>query len=225
MVLRNSKLLQYANRVYTIGAYMLFERKFMRFSEFFQGLVFSNEGDHAYEIWHPDISGFKHTIVYNEHTLSILCTCKIFSKVGILCSHYLHVLNIHCIQTISDKYILERWTKNIDLSWGNNKGNVVSSVWRMEMLMKFSNLVSTSKLNMNAQEWNKGLSIIKDPIGSHAKGKRNIRKKSIVEIRCNQVKGKKKNSLMCASRNKTAIQLSMNNEALGKVMNAPSSEC
>ncbi|KAI5656505.1 hypothetical protein M9H77_25298 [Catharanthus roseus] len=143
-----------------------------------------------------------------------------------------------------DKYILERWTKNIALSWGNsgvgdtekvnNKGNVVSRVWRMEMLRKFSYLIFASELNVNARECveegfkmmrhrivvevgpyrvddlgNKGSSIIKDPTGSRAKRERN----------CNQVKGKRKNALMRASRNKMVIQLSMNNEALEKVVN------
>ncbi|KAI5681823.1 hypothetical protein M9H77_03051 [Catharanthus roseus] len=232
MVLHNSKLLQHANRGYTIGAYRLFERYSVRFPEFCQGLVFSNNGEYAYEIWRLDISWFKYTIIYNE-TLSISCTSKMFSEVGNLCC--LHVLNIQCVQIIPDKYILERWTKNIALSWGssgvgdsekvNNKGNAGSSVWRMEMLRTFSYLISASELNVNARKWNERSSIIKDLIGNRVKGEGNVRKKSIVEIRCNQVKEKRKNALMCASRNKMAVQLSMNNEALGKVVNAPSSEC
>ncbi|KAI5661842.1 hypothetical protein M9H77_21165 [Catharanthus roseus] len=222
MVLHNMKLLRSNNRVYTIRAYMLFEKQFMRFPEFCQGLI-----------GHPDISWFKYIVVCNENTLSISYTCKVFGEVGILCSHCLHVLNIHGVQTILDKYILKRW-KNISLSWGsigvgdaekvNNKGNTSSSAWRIEMF-KFSNLIYASKLNVNAQEWSEGSSIIYDPIGSCAKGERNVRKKSIVEIRCNQVQGKRNNALMCASRNKTAVQLSMNNEALGKVVNASISVC
>ncbi|KAI5673299.1 hypothetical protein M9H77_13663 [Catharanthus roseus] len=131
-------------------------------------------------------------------------------------------------KAILDKYILERWTKSIALSWGssgvdniekvNNKGNVGSSVWRMGMLRKFSDLISARFKTMRARIvaevgpyhvddlGNKGSSILKDHIRSHAKGERNVRKKSIVEIRCNQVKGKRKNALMCASRNKATIQ-------------------
>lgn len=63
IVLPDSKLLQHANGVYNIGAYMLFERQFMRFLEYSQGLVVSNNGKHVYEIWHPDITRFRHTVV------------------------------------------------------------------------------------------------------------------------------------------------------------------
>ncbi|KAI5677708.1 hypothetical protein M9H77_08658 [Catharanthus roseus] len=54
------------------------------------------------------------------------------------------------------------WAKDIDVSGGSSgvtdarKGSkndmVGSSVWRKEMLMKFSDLISASELNMNAQE-------------------------------------------------------------------------
>ncbi|KAI5654658.1 hypothetical protein M9H77_31845 [Catharanthus roseus] len=231
MVLRDSKLLQHASRIYTIGAYMLFERQFIRFPEFRQELVVSNHGEHLYEIWRLDISAFKHLVVYNEHTFSILCTCKMFSEVSILCSHCLRVLNKHCVQAIIDKYILERWTKNIGLSWEStgvgdaetvNKGNAASSVWRMEMLRKI--VAEVGLYHVDNLE-NEGLSIIKDSIGSRAKGELNVRERSIVEIRCNQVKGKRKNALIFASRNNTVVQLSINNAALGKDVNAPSSEC
>ncbi|KAI5648838.1 hypothetical protein M9H77_34843 [Catharanthus roseus] len=137
---------------------------------------------------------------------------------------------------------------NIALSWGssrlgdaekvNNKGNTSSSVWRMEMLRKSLDLISTSELNVIARDrivvevgpyhvddlGNKGSSIIKDPIRSRVKIELHVRKKSIVEIMCNQVKGKRKNALMYASSNKTAVQLSMHNEALGKFVSAPNSK-
>ncbi|KAI5676248.1 hypothetical protein M9H77_07198 [Catharanthus roseus] len=70
-----------------------------------------------------------------------------------------------------------------------------------------------------------GSSNTKDLFGRRAKGECNVRKKSIVEIMCNQEKGKRKSALMHASRIKMTVQLSMNNEALWRLVNAPSSEC
>ncbi|KAI5674000.1 hypothetical protein M9H77_14364 [Catharanthus roseus] len=184
-----------------------------------------------------------------------------FNEVGILCSYCLRIFNILCVQTILNKYILKRWTKDIDLSLGSSSVGDVEKVrkkdiagysaWRREMLRKFLDLISASKLNINAREYleeefrmmkdkitskvgsyyidnleNKvGSSNIKDPVGRRAKGERNIRKKSIVEIKCNQARGKRKNALTHASRIKTIIQLSMDNEVLGRDLNFTSSKC
>ncbi|KAI5647969.1 hypothetical protein M9H77_33974 [Catharanthus roseus] len=187
-----SKLLKHANEVYTIGAYWLFEEQFMKLSEYCQGLV-----------------------------------------------------------AIPDKYILKRWTKDIDLSLGSSnvgdlgkvsKKNIGGySAWRREILRKFSNLIFASELNINALEYVEegfrmmkdksasevgpyyvdnlenevGSSNSKDLVGRHAKGERNIRKKSIVEKKCNQARAKRKRVLTHASRIKTVVQLSMNNEVFG----------
>ncbi|KAI5666241.1 hypothetical protein M9H77_16094 [Catharanthus roseus] len=203
----------------------------MKFPEYCQGLVVYSDSEHAY-----------------EKTLNISCTCKMFTEVGILCSHCLCVFNIHCVQVISDKNILKRWIKDIDLSWDSSV--VGAAKKRREMLRKFLDLFSSSELNVNARECiEKGFRIIKDkiiakvgpyyvdnsknesrysnikdPIGRRAKGERNMRKKSIVEMKCNQAKGKRKSALTHASIIKTIFQLTMNNEALERGVNAPSSE-
>ncbi|KAI5654302.1 hypothetical protein M9H77_31489 [Catharanthus roseus] len=102
MVLPDPKLLQRANRVYT----------FMRFLKYCQRLVVFNDGEHMYKIWRPDISRL--------NIQFISCTCKMFSEVGVLCSHCSCVFNFHYVQGISNKYVLERWTKNIGLSGGSS---------------------------------------------------------------------------------------------------------
>ncbi|KAI5654586.1 hypothetical protein M9H77_31773 [Catharanthus roseus] len=108
----------------------------MKFSKYYQGLVVCNEGEHVYEM---------------------------FNEVGFLCSHYLRIFNILYVQAIPDKYILKRWTKYIDLSLGSSsvsdvgkvsKKDIASySAWRRQMLRKFSDLISTNKLNINALEY------------------------------------------------------------------------
>ncbi|KAI5662185.1 hypothetical protein M9H77_21508 [Catharanthus roseus] len=147
MMMTESKLLNHANEVYTLGAYRLFEEQFMKFPEYCQELMVCNEGEHVYEVWRPDIIAFRYTVFYSVSTLNISYTYKMFNKVGILCPHCLRIFNIFCVQAIPDKYILKRWTKDIDLSLGSSSvgdigkvsNNDISgySAWRREMLRKF----------------------------------------------------------------------------------------
>ncbi|KAI5682910.1 hypothetical protein M9H77_04138 [Catharanthus roseus] len=174
-----------------------------------------------------------------------------FNEVGILCSHCLHIFNILCVQAILDKYILKRWTKDIidlsldSISFGDlgkvNKNDIASySTWMREMELninsrecieegfrilkdKFASEVGHYYVDDSDNEV--GSSKIKDPVGRRTKRERNIRKKSIVEIKCNQTSGKRKSALTHASRIKTVVQLSMNNEVLQRDFNFTSSEC
>ncbi|KAI5676141.1 hypothetical protein M9H77_07091 [Catharanthus roseus] len=163
------------------------------------------------------------------------------NEARILCSDGLRIFNILYVQAILDKYILKRWTKDIDLSLGSSsvgdlgkvsKKDIVGySAWRREMLRQFSDLISGSELNINSREYVEegfrmmkdkiasevgpyyvnnsenevGPSNIKEPIGRRAKGECNIRKKSVVEKKCNQARGARKSALMYASRIKTTV--------------------
>ncbi|KAI5666432.1 hypothetical protein M9H77_16285 [Catharanthus roseus] len=181
--------------------------------------------------------------------------------VRILRSHCLRIFNILCIQTIPNKYILKRWTKDIELSLGSSGVGDVGKVgkkdiagysaWRREILRKFSDLIFASELKINARECiEEGFSMMKDKVASkvgpyyidnsengvgssnfkdpvrwYAKGEHNIRKMSIIVRKCNQTRRKKKSALTHASRIKMAVQLSMNNEVLGRDVNFRSSKC
>ncbi|KAI5653270.1 hypothetical protein M9H77_30457 [Catharanthus roseus] len=100
-----------------------------------------------------------------------------FNEVGILYFHCLRIFNILYVQAIPDKYILKRWTNDIDLILGSSSvgdlGKVSkidiasSSAWRREILRKFSDLISTSELNINARECiEKEFRMLKDKIAS-----------------------------------------------------------
>ncbi|KAI5664448.1 hypothetical protein M9H77_23771 [Catharanthus roseus] len=111
----------------------------------------------------------------------------------------------------------------------SKKDIVGSSVWRRNMLRKFSDLISASEWNINAWEYiEEEFRMMKDKIVTEV-GTYFIdnleTKKIIVKIKCNKARGKRKSSLMHASRIKTTVQLSMKNEALGRIVNVPSSEC
>ncbi|KAI5657585.1 hypothetical protein M9H77_26378 [Catharanthus roseus] len=102
-----SQMSKHANGGYTIGVYKRFENQFMKFPEYCQGLVVSGNGEHIYEVWHPNIT----------------------------------VLDIQGSRGVSD-------AKKV-----NKKDIAGSSVWKREMLRKFSDLISTSELNVNAREY------------------------------------------------------------------------
>ncbi|KAI5662877.1 hypothetical protein M9H77_22200 [Catharanthus roseus] len=113
IMVTESKLLKHANEEYTIGVYRL---------------VVCNESKYVYKIWHPNIASFRHIVAYNESTLNISYTCKIFNEVVILCSSCLCIFNILCVQAIPDKYILKRWTKDLDLSLGSSSVGDIGKV-------------------------------------------------------------------------------------------------
>ncbi|KAI5676906.1 hypothetical protein M9H77_07856 [Catharanthus roseus] len=113
--------------------------------------------------------------------------------------------------TIPNKYILKRWTKNIDLSLdssiigdvGKNIEKDIAEEGFGMMKDKIASEVGPYYVDNSDNEVSS--SNIKDPVERRAKRERNIRKKRIVEINCNQVRGKRKSSLTHASRIKTSI--------------------
>ncbi|KAI5659051.1 hypothetical protein M9H77_27844 [Catharanthus roseus] len=132
------------------------------------------------------------------------------------------------------QYSLKRWTKDIDLSLGSsNIGDVGKRVEQKcrecieegFRILKDKIASEVGHYYVDDSDREVGSSKIKDPVGRRAKAGRNVRKKSIVEIKCNQANGKRKSALTHASRIKTAVQLSMNNEVLGRDLNFKSSEC
>ncbi|KAI5676270.1 hypothetical protein M9H77_07220 [Catharanthus roseus] len=157
----------------------------------------------------------------------------------------------HANEAILDKYILKRWKKDIDLSLGSSRVGDVGKVNKKDIAGYIFRFDFANELDINARECVEegfrmmndniasevgpyyvdnlenevGSSNIKDPVGRCVKGEHNIRKKSIVEIKCNQAKGKRKRALTHASRIKTTVHLCMNNEVLGRSVNFTSSEC
>ncbi|KAI5671876.1 hypothetical protein M9H77_12240 [Catharanthus roseus] len=147
----------------------------------------------------------------------------------------------HVYKVISDKYILKRWTKDIDLSLGNSSVGNVGKVSKKDccelninarecaeegfrmMKDKLASEIGPYYINNSKNEV--GSSNIKDPVGKRTKRERNIRKKNIVEMKCNQARGKRKSALTHALKIKITVQLSMNNEVLERDLNFTSSEC
>ncbi|XP_042504355.1 protein FAR1-RELATED SEQUENCE 5-like [Macadamia integrifolia] len=54
----------------------------------------------------------ENTVTFNSLNGTILCSCKKFEFIGILCSHALKILDLRNIKVLRSQYILKRWTKN-----------------------------------------------------------------------------------------------------------------
>ncbi|XP_019170574.1 PREDICTED: protein FAR1-RELATED SEQUENCE 5-like [Ipomoea nil] len=158
MALDHVKLLLHARNVYTIEAYYLFEQQFLKGAACHQESVASNVDELKYHIWRPDIDIIRHEVCFNIKDMNICCTCKFFSEMGILCSHCLRILNIHCVEKIPEKYICRRWTKKVvehrimDIASSSSILTVASPIWVIDMGRKWQRLVLSSQDNCKARQ-------------------------------------------------------------------------
>ncbi|QHO19105.1 Protein FAR-RED ELONGATED HYPOCOTYL [Arachis hypogaea] len=53
-------------------------------------------------------------ITYDAVSREVKCQCLLFESKGILCCHSLSVLSFEQVDNVAPKYILERWSKNIN---------------------------------------------------------------------------------------------------------------
>ncbi|ONM57679.1 Protein FAR1-RELATED SEQUENCE 5 [Zea mays] len=51
-------------------------------------------------------------VVLDTSTMEISCGCRKFERMGLLCSHALKVFTLQNVDTIPEKYVLKRWTKD-----------------------------------------------------------------------------------------------------------------
>ncbi|KAI5649187.1 hypothetical protein M9H77_35192 [Catharanthus roseus] len=99
-----------------------------------------------------------------------------------------HLKGVTQLTTIFDEVISE-WRSN------TNMEEFRCNQWHVEM-KGVGDSEKVNKKDIAGSKNEGGSSNIKDPVGRHAKGEYNVRKKSIVEIKCNQAKGKRKSALM-----------------------------
>ncbi|OEL38856.1 hypothetical protein BAE44_0000125, partial [Dichanthelium oligosanthes] len=51
-------------------------------------------------------------VALDTSTMEITCGCRKFERMGLLCSHALKVFTLQNVDTIPEKYVLKRWTKD-----------------------------------------------------------------------------------------------------------------
>ncbi|KAL8505729.1 hypothetical protein ACS0TY_016808 [Phlomoides rotata] len=86
------------------------------------------------------------------YTLTLFNICKKFEECGMLCWHYIWILQINCVQTIPDIYIHTRWTKNAKTTTWARADIGTSIPWRHQMARKTYNLILESKKSEEARK-------------------------------------------------------------------------
>uniref|UniRef100_A0A7N0RBL2 SWIM-type domain-containing protein n=1 Tax=Kalanchoe fedtschenkoi TaxID=63787 RepID=A0A7N0RBL2_KALFE len=142
MVVSNSNLLRHARDVYTRNIYKIFEDRFLDGISCTQMIVPSEPNVFCYNVWREGIDMFRHYVRFAAETFLVECTCKYFTQDGLLCMHSLRVLNIHCVQRISDAYILKRWRKDIQKDCQESDQNILKLFSRcIRYLLDYRNTI------------------------------------------------------------------------------------
>ncbi|XP_062179535.1 protein FAR1-RELATED SEQUENCE 5-like [Phragmites australis] len=55
----------------------------------------------------------EHVVVFYSSERKVVCTCKLFERTGLLCSHALKVLDLMNIKQLPEHYIMKRWTREV----------------------------------------------------------------------------------------------------------------
>ncbi|KAJ8436534.1 LOW QUALITY PROTEIN: hypothetical protein Cgig2_026649 [Carnegiea gigantea] len=165
MAFPSISILKHAMSVYTVEAFLMFEKEFIDGAAYnykaverssyalsFKGIRDAREShrEESYE--------FRHIITFNKDEGVVECTYKMFIEVGILCSHYLRVLHACCIKQVPDEYIIRRWCKdikdgqNLELGTPTSKEHAgCSSIWKMQMSRNMNSIIIASQMNKKAR--------------------------------------------------------------------------
>lgn len=104
-----------------------------------KSILASSEGKILiYHVSVPYVDVIHHDVKFNVEGPTISCTREMFTVVGILCCHCFLTLNVNCVDSILDKYILKRWTQDVILGReldlrsisSLNELGVSASLWR-----------------------------------------------------------------------------------------------
>ena len=80
-------------------------------------------------------------VLRNKEDGSVVCSCQLFLRVGILCRHVFCVFKNANIEVIPSQYILRRWTKNLIPAALRNKRNRYGE--KNEIVENYANEAST----------------------------------------------------------------------------------
>ncbi|KAF5453435.1 hypothetical protein F2P56_028337 [Juglans regia] len=59
------------------------------------------------------VKSIKYTVYFNDEEIDLKCTCALFEMRGIVCRHALNVCQMNKIHALPEKYLLERWRKDL----------------------------------------------------------------------------------------------------------------
>jgi len=104
------RMLQYAEEVYTLKIFSLFQKQYIVIGDYVANKVSKYEMIYEYKVPYRGVAR-KHFVNYDVANETIRCSCMKFSFAGILCRHALKVLDKKNVRKIPSNYILNRWSK------------------------------------------------------------------------------------------------------------------
>ncbi|XP_048497538.2 uncharacterized protein LOC125496087 [Beta vulgaris subsp. vulgaris] len=98
-----------------------------------------------------------HLVRFDQENMTIDCTCKYFTEMGLLCSHSLRIFHIHNVENIPERYILGRWAKHamctrVDDDVGKDVNIVQASVWRVQTTRDALAIINSTQHDIAARK-------------------------------------------------------------------------
>ncbi|XP_028126026.1 protein FAR1-RELATED SEQUENCE 9-like [Camellia sinensis] len=106
------EILKHAASMYSQEVFELFQAKLCKAYDCNMHLCGEDGTVTEYKII-PYHKRHDHTVTYDSSKGTVVCSCKKFEFMGILCSHALKVFSSKNVMKIPGQYILKRWTKDV----------------------------------------------------------------------------------------------------------------
>ncbi|XP_058078167.1 protein FAR1-RELATED SEQUENCE 5-like [Magnolia sinica] len=143
------KMLKEAAKVYTPKVFEMFQdeyKKILSHSIFKRG-EFGTVAE--FRIIYSD-KDEGHTVRFDSLDDTVMCSCKKFEFVGILCSHALKVLDCYNVKVLHPRYILKRWQRDAKVGFATNHNELTIQGDRNVMLGKRYNYLYHKLLKIAA---------------------------------------------------------------------------
>ncbi|XP_010245899.1 PREDICTED: protein FAR1-RELATED SEQUENCE 5-like [Nelumbo nucifera] len=104
------QMLKQVASIYTPTVYKVFEKEY---SEALDSVILSKVEAGTtikYRVKYCN-RPYEHVVTFDSSNLAIVCSCKKFEFVGIVCSHALYILLERQVKLLPPQYILKRWTR------------------------------------------------------------------------------------------------------------------
>ncbi|CAI9089821.1 OLC1v1024461C1 [Oldenlandia corymbosa var. corymbosa] len=153
----NSDMCRHARELYTIQAYIVFEKEFdvaVQCNHWFIGSFNGHPDIELHHVRRMQVDVMNHQVIFNARSNEIKCTCSKFSDSRFLCAHCLRVYMFRNVNQVPKCYILQRFRRNanigcigdsLDSAYGSKFDTSSSFLWRTDMIKKFISLLSASE--------------------------------------------------------------------------------
>ncbi|XP_059670683.1 protein FAR1-RELATED SEQUENCE 5-like [Cornus florida] len=112
VLLTSVEMLRHSVKIYTPKVFELFQKEYMRFSDYCVYKVAKDRTKVEYKVSYVGKSQ-GHVVNFEASIETVMCSCMKFTFIGILCIHTLKVLDKKNIKKIPPQYIMKRWTRDV----------------------------------------------------------------------------------------------------------------